>query len=305
MISDSTLPALARTQADGSLEFIILGYLARYPERTRKLYSIHLRQWFEFCASLTAPIHPLEAKRAHIEAYGRYLTEQRKIKNSTAKHKIQVICGLYKFATIDGYLTVDPGAHVRRPKVEFMSTTRSVTRPQSANLMAAAKKDGPRTFAIMSVLLYNGLRLGELLAADVEHLGMSNGYHTIHLPNRKGGKIATLGLAPPTAWALHQYLAGRTSGPLFLGDDGQRLRAGVVRRVLRKLCTQIGLEQHITPHGLRHTFVTLARDAGASDRDIMASTSHTDARMLHYYDRSKSAIERNATFFVVPFVGAA
>jgi transaldolase len=55
------------------------------------------------------------------------------------------------------------------------------------------------------------------------------GYRTLHLPNRKGGKVSTLSLAVRTSWALEQILDGRQEGPLLLGRDGQRMKVAAAK----------------------------------------------------------------------------
>lgn len=56
----------------------------------------------------------------------------------------------------------------------------------------------------------------------------------------------------------------------------------------------VGIERVITPHSLRRTFVTLARNAGIPDRDIMASGGWSSVAMLDRYDRERASVERHA-----------
>lgn len=302
MIDERTLPVRV-VHDDGRLKLITGGFLARYPARTRQLYEIHLRQWIGW--AMLHGLDPLEARRGHIEAWGRHLGEERALKASTVKGKLNTICGMYRFAAADGLIEHDPGAYVRRPRIDFVSTTQGLARAQLADLLKAAEEAGPRTYAWVCLLALNGLRIGELMAADVEHLGFERGYRTIYLPCRKGGKVGTLALSVRTAWALDRYVGPRTTGPLLVGDDGLRMRAGAVRRQLRRLVTSIGVTKRITPHSLRHSFVTAALDAGVPERDLMDSTGHQSPIMLRYYDRNRGGIERNATHAVSAFIGAA
>ncbi len=81
----------------------------------------------------------------------------------------------------------------------------------------------------------------------------------------------------------------------------RRGAARVVARVVR----QAHITKRITPHSFRHTFVTLALDAGQRERDIAASTGHADSRMVAYYDRNRDAIARNSTHAVAAWVEGA
>ena len=71
----------------------------------------------------------------------------------------------------------------------------------------------------------------------------------------------------PTARTL-DYLAGRTTGPLFVTASGLRWTAGEAYLTVRRLARGAGIAnaEKITPHSLRHTFVTLAREAGVPPR---------------------------------------
>jgi integrase/recombinase XerD len=294
---------VARVDSTASAHFIVGGYLARYPARTRQVYGYHLKQWWQWCEAHR--LDPMAVQRGHIEAWARHLTEERGLKTSTVAGKINCIAGLYKFAFLDGFIPVDPAVHVRRPHVEFISSTKGLTRSEAADVLKAAAKDGPMTHTVILLLMMNGLRVGECLAINIEHLGFERGYRTLFLPHRKGGKVGRLGLAIPTAWAIESILNGRTDGPLLLGHNGERLHVAALRRTIVKLCRDAGITKRITPHSFRHTFVTMALDAGIPERDIMASTGHLTPTMIGYYDRNRGAIERNATYAVAAFIGVA
>lgn len=284
-------------------ELVAAGYLARYPKITRDIYRIHLRHWFEWCHRLR--IDPMDAQRMHIEAFARHLSEELDRKPQTVAGKLNAVCGFYRFAHIDGLILVDPGAHVRRPKIEFVSSTNGLTRPEFADVLRAAECEGITSHALICLLGLNGLRLGECLASNIEHLNHQRGYRTLHLPYRKGGKVGTLSLSVRAAWAVEQAVAGRTTGPILLGRDGNRLLPAAARRTVRRLAAQCGIGKRLSPHSLRHTFVTMALDAGVPERDIIDSTGHSSSKMIQFYDRNRGAIERNATHAVAAFVGAA
>ena len=67
----------------------------------------------------------------------------------------------------------------------------------------------------------NGLRISEALGADVEDLDFERGHRTLKIV-RKGGKHATIPLAPRASRALDLYIGERTTGPIFLAAKGRR-----------------------------------------------------------------------------------
>lgn len=284
-------------------ELIAAAFLSRYPQVTRGIYQIHIRQWFEWCHEHN--LDPLLAQRAHIETWARHLTENLCRKPQTVASKLNAVHGLYKYALIDGYIDKDPSAYIRRPRVEFTSSTNGLTRPEFADVLRAAEKESPTSHALICLLGLSGLRIGETLATDIKHLSRDRGYRTIYLPHRKGGRVATLSLAVRTSWAVDQAVGDRDDGPILLGRNGERLNMQAARRTVKRLVKHCGITKRITPHSLRHTFTTMALDAGVPERDIMDSTGHQSSTMIRYYDRNRGAIERNATHAVAAFVGAA
>ena len=69
-----------------------------------------------------------------------FLGEERGLKASTVAAKLNCICGMYRFAHLDGHLAMDPAAHVRRPKVQFVSSTNGVSRSQLADVLNNVQK---------------------------------------------------------------------------------------------------------------------------------------------------------------------
>lgn len=287
--------SLARVKTDdATARFIIGGFLARYPANTRKLYEYHLRDWWRWCEA--HDVDPMQAKRGHIEAWARWHHEERGLKLSSVGAKITPICGFYKYAALDGFIADNPAKHVRRPRIEFVSTTNGMDKDEAGEMLRRAAMRGPTANAMLHLLILNGLRIGECLATNIEHLGKQGEFHTIHLPYRKGGKVGTLGIADSTYAAIRKAIGDRTEGPILLGKNGLRLQPAAARRIMVRLRKKAGIDRRITPHSCRHTMVTLALDAGVPVRDIMDSSGHSNPIMIGYYDRNRGVISRNATY---------
>ena len=271
----NSLPALPT----GNLtQFIVGGFLARYPRKTREHYAISIRQWNEWCAA--HGIDMLEARRAHIEAWGRYLEEDRGLMISTVASKLNAICGLYRFAAIDDLIDHDPSTHVRRPKIEFVSKTNGMTRPQMADMLRAAEDDGPTTYALICLLGLNGLRLGWSAsdANKVEHLGFPEPAATaapLFLPHRQQGRQGRRILAPRGVRTplLGRRALARQGAPRDRYCSGAAVGGPRSRRPPGASCSacadEIGATKRITRTRCGTAFVTMALDAGAPERDII------------------------------------
>ena len=95
---------------------------------------------------------------------------------------------------------------------------------------------------------------------------------------RKGGKVVTIPLAPRTARAIDLAIGERIDGPVFLAADGRRLDRHGTGRIVRKVARHSGIGKAVTPHTLRHAFITAALDAGVPLRDVQKAASHADPR---------------------------
>ncbi len=132
-------------------------------------------------------------------------------------------------------------------------------------LLVAAGLGPPPEHALISLLALNGLRVSEATGADIEHLGLERGHRTLVI-TRKGGKVVTIPLAPRTARAIDLAVGERGDGPIFLAGDGRRLDRHGAGRIVRRVARRAGLAKPISPHTLRHAFITAAQVGGiASD----------------------------------------
>jgi integrase len=164
-------------------------------------------------------------------------------------------------------------------------------------LVKAAQADSPRSYALVLLLGLNGLRISEALGADVDDIGNERGHRVLYV-TRKGGKRATVPLAPRTAEAVEEYVGGRTTGPLFATATGKRWQRSEAWRTLRRLARDAvpAKANSVHPHDFRHAFVTLSLDAGASLRDVQDAAGHADPRTTRRYDRARHNLDRHPTY---------
>jgi integrase/recombinase XerD len=104
--------------------------------------------------------------------------------------------------------------------------------------------------------------------------GLDLGHRTLII-TRKGGKVVTIPLAPRTTRAIDLATGDRTCGPVFLATDGRRLDRHGAGRVVRQVARRAGITKKVSPHTLRHAFITAALDAGCR-----CATSRKPLRML-------------------------
>ena len=227
---------------------------------------------------MPGPIPALFAvRRADIESFARDL-EARGRARATVTRRLCTISGFYRYAVEEELLDHSPAAHVRRPRLDYESHAVALDRNElGALLLVAAGLGPPGEHALISLLALNGLRVSEATGTDIEHLDLERGHRTLTI-TRKGGKVVTIPLAPRTARAIDLVISERTDGPVFLAADGRRLDRHGAGRIVRKTARRAGITKAITPHTLRHAFITAALDAGVPRRDVQEAASHADPR---------------------------
>jgi integrase/recombinase XerC/integrase/recombinase XerD len=128
-----------------------------------------------------------------------------------------------------------------------------------------------RNEAIVAFAYDTGLRVGELVQVDVEHLRDNNaevyvpGEIQKDYPNDNSPGPVTLGLASDTKRVLSSYLTNRwkDSPALFPSRSAERISEQGVRNLLHRIAEAAGIEPYrvdgsrgdagdVTPHVLRH-----------------------------------------------------
>jgi integrase/recombinase XerD len=299
----TTAAVLVRTDdlLDVRKRAAIAGFLAGYTGTTRISYTTDLRLFVAWCSE--AQVRLLDVKRAHLELFARHMETEGRMRSTVAR-RLSTMTSFYQYCYAEGILDRNPAANVRRPKVDYESRTLGLDRNELGALLVQAGIGSARDHALISLLAMNGLRISEALGADIDDLDHDRGHRTLKIV-RKGGKHATIPLAPRTGRALDLYIGERTLGPIFLGLNGLRMDRYAADRTVKRLARQAGITKRISPHSLRHSFITAALDAGVPLRDVQEAASHADPRTTMRYDRARQSLDRHATYIVAAFVAGA
>jgi integrase/recombinase XerD len=171
------------------------------------------------CVSSSAGVQHIgsgcsRVRRADIEAFGHQLEAQGRARTTIARRLCTIAC-FYRYAEEEGLIAVSPAVHVRRPRLNYESHATGLDRNEVGAMLVAAGLGSARDHALISLLAVNGLRVSEATGADIEALGLERGHRTLTIL-RKGGKVATIPLAPRTARAIDLAVGERCEGPLFV-----------------------------------------------------------------------------------------
>jgi integrase/recombinase XerD len=302
-------PATAIDRLPGSAhqdpyQRLAMAFLVGYPTNSARAYHSDLKAWGTWCAAIG--VHPFDARRHHVDAWVRVLSAEplprtgQPMAPASIARRLSCLSKFYDYGIGVEVLSFSPVANVRRPKVSDDSSTVGLDTDELRRLLDAADAHSPRSGALVSLLAYNGVRIDEALSADVTDYTYQRGHRVLRIV-RKGGKAATEPLAPPTVRAIDAYLADDHphAGPLFLDRSGtNRLPYTTAYEMIKRLAKRAGIPAaaSITPHSLRHTFVTEALAAGVPLQDVQDAAGHADPRTTRRYDRSRHNLDHHPTY---------
>jgi integrase/recombinase XerC len=104
----------------------------------------------------------------------------------------------------------------------------------------------------------------------------------------KGDKERIVPIGEPAIEALHAWqqnmpVASDSGGPIFTNLRGGRITTRSVETIVARLLARSGVQNRITPHGLRHSFATHLLDHGADLRSIQEMLGHSNLTTTQRY----------------------
>jgi integrase/recombinase XerC len=212
------------------------------------------------------------------------------------------------WATRTGRIGTDPGLLLGVPKARS-PLPGVLRRDQAEGLMHVAELGaddgapaGLRDLAVLEVLYASGVRVGELVALDVDDL--DHGRRTLRVLG-KGRKERTVPLGLPAVRALDDWLVrGRptlitpaSGAAMFLGQRGGRLDQRAVRTLVHDRLAHVPGAPDLGPHGLRHSAATHLLEGGADLRSVQELLGHATLATTQIYthvsvERLKSTYEQ-------------
>lgn len=281
---------------DGQLQpFAVAGaFLLTKNGRTREEYRRDLRHYLTWCAEFG--MDPFHQKRVQMDAFKNWLVDH--YGNGSVNRHLSVVGGMFKYAMsepeLEDIVLRNPAALVKRLPVSNISQATGLTFDESEQLLRGAEAYSLRCSAVVHVLLLTGMRVSELVHADIEDLGEERGHHVLCI-TRKGGRSQTI-VIPPSAWAaLKEYRGDRTSGPLVITATGRRITRQGIWDMIKRVCRRAGIRP-IRTHDLRHTCATLALEMGKPLEVVQDLLGHADPRTTRRYDRARNNLDNSPSY---------
>lgn len=281
-------------------------------ENTRRAYKTDVHDFMAFAGIRQAEEFRL-VKRSHLIAWRKQL-EVRSLEAATVRRKLSAVASLFDYLCECNAVPFNPADGVKRPNQGANEGKSPALGDAEAKAILEAPDAGTlkglRDRAILSVLLFHGLRRAELSSLAVGDVQSRRGVMHFRVLG-KGGKIRFVPVHPHSSQRISEYLersghGDKNDNDLFrpvknpFGTLEKSLTGhGIYKDVVRKYALQLGLDPSaVCVHGLRATAATNALDHEADIAKVQEWLGHASISTTKLYDRRKTKPEDSPTFKV-------
>lgn len=262
----------------------------RYSPRTVSSYERDLQAFYTWLDKHKAP----EAKQpllVYVQAWQvrQWISQLHRqgLSGKSLQRKLSSIRRFYHFLLRENLIRSNPVVDVQTPKYERkLPDTLDVD--TLVRLLEIDESDAlaVRDRAMMELLYSSGLRLSELVGLNTQDL--VSGEDRIKVIG-KGNKeryvpVGRTALQALRAWLVHRgELAELSEDALFVSKRGTRINPRTVQTRLNHWRLQQGLDQHVHPHKLRHSFASHMLESSGDLRAVQEMLGHADISTTQIY----------------------
>lgn len=239
-----------------------------YATTTRESYLKILKAFQRHIGKRLDHVGPNDLRRYQV-----YLLEERRLAVGTVVAQLAALRFFYLRVLKRRQMKEDLPYPKRPRRLPIILSPEEVQR-----LIAGAQNLFHRT--MLMTLYGGGLRRSELLHLKVSDIDSQR--MVLRIERGKGGHDREVPLSPTLLTALREYWRWmRPQTYLFPGTrNGWRadkpLTARVIWEAVRSAARRAGIDKHVSPHTLRHSYATHLLEAGADLRTIQVLLGHAD-----------------------------
>lgn len=221
-----------------------------------------------------------------------FYDERAEYSNSTCRHWRTLLYGIFNSAIEDNLLAKNPAKSVRltmsKKKTERLPISKEEAARLEVNLHLLEGKD----LLLLAILLYTGVRRGEMLGLRWEDIDF--GHKLIHvrrqitfINNRPVEKLTKskaglreVPLLPELEQILRNHMPVSEDFAQYVVDGEEALSERSFRNTWKRICKKVNLPKGVTPHVLRHTFLTQLQATGRVDiKTLQSIAGHSKITM--------------------------
>ncbi len=211
------------------------------------------------------------------------------ISAKTRAHYLTVINSFYTYLLENKIIDKIPTSTIKLPKLakklpEFL-TIEEVDKLLNIN---PTKPIDYRNVAMLETLYATGLRVSELVNLEISNIDFDECIVRVF---GKGSKERIVPINDSARNALNTYineyrdylLKDKNSSFVFINNLGSKITRQGFFKILKKICRENGIEKHVSPHTLRHSFATHLLNNGADLRVIQELLGHSNITTTEIY----------------------
>ncbi len=214
---------------------------------------------------------------------------QQGLSGRTLQRQLSASRTLFHYLNREGTVMTNPALEFSAPRSNT-GLPITIDTDQIARLMDINTNHwhGIRDKAMLELFYSSGLRLSELVGADVQDLNFDDQMIKVR---GKGNKERILPVGSKAVTALRNWLKVRANSPqgslrseaLFLSERGHRISPRNVQDRVRRWCKSIGLPARVHPHTLRHSFASHLLESSQDLRAIQELLGHANISTTQIY----------------------
>lgn len=266
-----------------------LHYERGYSSKTRDSYQHQLQQ---LALAVTEPdSHWLNLTEAQLKSHIVGL-RRTGAKPRTIALKVAALRSFYRYLQSQGLRTDNPAQYLSVPKAA-KALPKNLNVDQLNHLLSFDSSDdilACRDKAILELFYSSGLRLEELVKADITDIDWQQKLLRV---TGKGSKQRVVPVGSIALRALQQWLKLRPAftgklpesdaTALFLSKQHKRISSRHVRERVQLWARQQGLNQHLHPHMLRHSFASHMLESSQDLRAVQELLGHANLTTTQVY----------------------
>ena len=271
---------------DGFSDFLTLEQGAS--PRTSEAYHRDVARAAEFATVRGAP-SPVDVTARLLRDYVYHLKDLG-LSPASIRRNISALRTYYRYLLADGVVVRDPTERLETPK-RWRTLPDVLTQAEVETLLSAPSLDDPLYFrdrAMLELAYGAGLRVSEWITLAVRDVMLDEGLLRVF---GKGSKERLVPIGRQAIGATAVYLRelrprlerGEGKGVAFLNVRGAPLTRMGAWKILKRYVERAGIEKHVSPHTLRHSFATHLLEGGADLRAVQEMLGHADISTTQIY----------------------
>ena len=209
---------------------------------------------------------------------------------STVNRKLASVRSFYNYMQGENLISDNPARGIKTPRIE-KKELEYLSIKEIDQLLDSPDDSlkGRRDRAILEVLYATGIKVSELIDANVEDVNFRMGFITCY---GESSKTRIIPMGRPARAALEDYVYevrdqlledNKDEKALFVNYYGKRLTRQGLWKILREYGEKSGIKHKLTPNTLRNSFAVHMLQNGADLKSLQELMGHEDIMATQVY----------------------